>query len=451
MFTAIFKEATGYFDRRSLLSTFFPFLLFWGVVIVVVSSHYRGWAGTIAWWNRLNGTAQALLIVAFLSWVALWTFIMLNFQPGLLRLFDGEWPESVLSNRLLAWRRRHWEASMAALEDSDTVLAAREADLRAEARSWEAFPPEDGASHPEPPDGPWSRAGAVADLVALSRQALSAPPTDGNSADAALADLGQKVRDASLATASEAETSAQEKVQLAALVTGLQDEVARRLEQVRAERAAVHYSLSRYFPENAALAPTRLGNAMRAVETYGRPRYGLDLATIWPRLQPLLPAETLSWLEQAGGAFELMVTLSALSALFGVPLSVYLAVIASAPTARAVSAAVLLGSAGLSWVCYRNAVEAAVAYGERVRSTVDLHRFDVFEAMRLPQPDTLAEEELQWRRVCGLLDRSDRADPAAWRYTHPEPPAAPAGDSSSGSPPSGASASGPPAKEDSNG
>jgi hypothetical protein len=155
---------------------------------------------------------------------------------------------------------------------------------------------------------------------------------------------------------------------------------------------------------------------MRAIDTYSQPRYGLDLATIWPRLQPLLPAETLSWLGQVGTAFDLMITLSALSALFGVPLGAYLAVISSSPQEGAISAVVLAGSLGLSWVCYRNAVEAAVAYGERVRSTVDLHRFKVLEAMRLPQPENLAEEELEWRRVCGLLDRSDQADPAAWRY-----------------------------------
>ncbi len=245
-------------------------------------------------------------------------------------------------------------------------------------------------------------------------QRLGAASANAQSGDEALADLGRKVRQASLVTAPVA--GAEGRKQLAMLVTSSQEAVERRIEEVRAQRAVLHFRLSRYFPQHAVLAPTRLGNAMRAIDTYSRPRYGLDLATIWPRLQPLLPAETLSWLGQAGTAFELMITLSALSALFGVALGGYLAVISSSPQAAAVSAIVLAGSLGLSWVCYRNAVEAAVAYGERVRSTVDLHRFRVLEAMRLPQPESLAEEELQWRRVCGLLDRSDRADPAAWRY-----------------------------------
>ena len=83
-----------------------------------------------------------------------------------------------------------------------------------------------------------------------------------------------------------------------------------------------------------------------------------------------------------------MITLSASSALFGVALGVYLAVISSSPQAAVISAVVLAGSLGLSWVCYRNAVEAAVAYGERVRSTVDLYRFLVLDAMRLPPPET---------------------------------------------------------------
>ncbi len=407
MFSTILKAVTGYFDRQSTLTTFFPLLLFWGVVIVVVFSHHVGWAGTLARWNGVTGTTQALLIVAFLSWVALWTFLVLNFRVGLLRLFEGELPDSARRGRLLAWRRRHWEREMAHLEGRDAVLEERETFLREEAREWEAFPPDVLPAEPLPP------VEHAADLVARW-QRLGAASANAQSGDEALADLGRKVRQASLVTAPVA--GAEGRKQLAMLVTSSQEAVERRIEEVRAQRAVLHFRLSRYFPQHAVLAPTRLGNAMRAIDTYSRPRYGLDLATIWPRLQPLLPAETLSWLGQAGTAFELMITLSALSALFGVALGGYLAVISSSPQAAAVSAIVLAGSLGLSWVCYRNAVEAAVAYGERVRSTVDLHRFRVLEAMRLPQPESLAEEELQWRRVCGLLDRSDRADPAAWRY-----------------------------------
>ncbi len=407
MFSTILKAVTGYFDRQSTLTTFFPLLLFWGVVIVVVFSHHVGWAGTLARWNGVTGTTQALLIVAFLSWVALWTFLVLNFRVGLLRLFEGELPDSARRGRLLAWRRRHWEREMAHLEGRDAVLEERETFLREEAREWEAFPPDVLPAEPLPP------VEHAADLVARW-QRLGAASANAQSGDEALADLGRKVRQASLVTAPVA--GAEGRKQLAMLVTSSQEAVERRIEEVRAQRAVLHFRLSRYFPQHAVLAPTRLGNAMRAIDTYSRPRYGLDLATIWPRLQPLLPAETLFWLGQAGTAFELMITLSALSALFGVALGGYLAVISSSPQAAAVSAIVLAGSLGLSWVCYRNAVEAAVAYGERVRSTVDLHRFRVLEAMRLPQPESLAEEELQWRRVCGLLDRSDRADPAAWRY-----------------------------------
>jgi hypothetical protein len=407
MFSTILKAVTGYFDRQSTLTTFFPLLLFWGVVVVVVFSHYVGWAGTLARWNGVTGTAQALLIVAFLSWVALWTFFMLNFRAGLLRFFEGELLDSVHRGRLLVWRRRRWERAMARLEGCDASLEEREIFLKQEAREWEAFPPDVLPAQPVPP------AEGVANLVARW-QSLSTARPDAQSGDEAVADLGRKVRQASLATVPVA--NAEEKEQLATLVTSLQEAIERRIEEVRAQRAVLYYRLSRYFPQNAVLAPTRLGNAMRAVDTYSQPRYGLDLATIWPRLQPLLPAETLSWLGQAGTAFDLMITLSALSALFGVSLGVYLAVISSSPQAAAISAVVLAGSLGLSWVCYRNAVEAAVAYGERVRSTVDLHRFRVLEAMRLPQPENLAEEELEWRRVCGLLDRSDQADPAAWRY-----------------------------------
>ena len=141
MFSTILKAVTGYFDRQSTLTTFFPLLLFWGVVIVVVFSHYVGWAGTLARWNDVSGTAQALLIVAFLSWVALWTFFMLNFRVGLLRLFEGELPDSARCGHLLAWRRRHWERAMAGLEGRDATLEKREAVLRARSPGVGGFSP----------------------------------------------------------------------------------------------------------------------------------------------------------------------------------------------------------------------------------------------------------------------------------------------------------------------
>ena len=407
MFSAILKAVTGYFDRQSILTTFFPLLLFWGIVIVVVSSHSVGWTGTLARWNGISGSAQVLLIVAFFSWAALWTFFTLTFRASLVRFFEGDVPDAGWPARLLARRRRHWERAVAGLEDRDAVLAARESFLWEEVRDWDAFPPD------TPPIGPLPGPQQAAILAARWRQIKDGANDRGP--DEALARLGRDVRDTSLAVASTADAG--ENAQLAGLVSLLQDETGRRIEQVRAERAILHYRLSHYFPQHAVLAPTRLGNAMRAMDSYGRTRYGLDLATIWPRLQPLLPADTLSWLAAGGVAFELMITLSALSAAFGVALGIYLAVIASSVPAAVLSAIVVAGSTALSWLCYRNAVEAAVSYGERVRSTLDLHRFRVLEAMRLPPPANLAAEEDRWRRLCGLLDRSAPGDPAAWEYT----------------------------------
>ncbi len=179
MFSTILKAVTGYFDRQSTLTTFFPLLLFWGVVVVVVFSHYVGWAGTLARWNGVSGTAQALLIVAFLSWVALWTFFMLNFRVGLLRFLEGELLDSVHRGRLLAWRRRRWERAMARLEGCDASLEEREIFLKQEAREWEAFPPDVLPAQPVPP------AEGAANLIARW-QSLSTARPDAQSGDEAV-------------------------------------------------------------------------------------------------------------------------------------------------------------------------------------------------------------------------------------------------------------------------
>ena len=49
----------------------------------------------------------------------------------------------------------------------------------------------------------------------------------------------------------------------------------------------------RRFPSNpSACMPTNIGNVMRAAQSRPYDKYGLDAATVWPRLLLLLPATT---------------------------------------------------------------------------------------------------------------------------------------------------------------
>jgi hypothetical protein len=54
--------------------------------------------------------------------------------------------------------------------------------------------------------------------------------------------------------------------------------------------------------------------------------------------------------------------------------------------------ALSLVPAAIAAVAYGGTVAAAVAYGEAVRSSFDLHRFDLLKSLRLPLPSTRNEE-----------------------------------------------------------
>jgi len=144
--------------------------------------------------------------------------------------------------------------------------------------------------------------------------------------------------------------------------------------------------LQRLFGSDPALLlPTALGNALRAAETRAGEPYGLDAVVAWPRLYPLLPDGVRALVDDQRDGLDLAARLCATFA-----------------AAAAVSVVLLLthgwwllvpvACVALSWLAYRGAIAAAIAYGEGIRAAIDLHRFDLLTAMHLPLPATLEQE-----------------------------------------------------------
>jgi hypothetical protein len=115
-----------------------------------------------------------------------------------------------------------------------------------------------------------------------------------------------------------------------------------------------------------------------------------------------------------------MVTLSALVIFFGLPLSFYIAFItAISPFSGAI---VFVGALSivlfLSWLAYKNGVQAALAFGENIKTTFDLYRWNVLEALKLKLPESLDEERQMWTVLCEFLYRAQRPDERYYRYSN---------------------------------
>jgi hypothetical protein len=161
-----------------------------------------------------------------------------------------------------------------------------------------------------------------------------------------------------------------------------------------AERALVAaWQLSHRFPpEGRPLLPTALGNVLRATEARAGAAYGADTVTWWPRLYPQLGERMRAVVDDRRDQLDLACRLSATA--------MGTAVVTAGLLARSgwwLVVPVVLVALGL--LAYRAAVSAAVAFGEAVATSFDLHRFDLLAALHLPLPADPAAERVANERL----------------------------------------------------
>jgi hypothetical protein len=177
---------------------------------------------------------------------------------------------------------------------------------------------------------------------------------------------------------------------------------------VSADAAVADQVLHARYP-SGPLLPTALGNVLRAAERGAGRRYGLDAVVLWPRLYPLLPDRLRVIVEDLRDQLDVSVRLSATFAAVAV---VTAALLWRFPLWWLVPLAALL----LALMAYRASVAAAVAYGESLRVSFDLHRFDLLRALHLPLPADPQAEVAANRRLSTSLRQGGPAPPG---YEHP--------------------------------
>lgn len=471
MFAAVLNQVTGYFDRRALLSTFFPTLAFTTVIVIALAASGRGISAAASSLSHQPGLVQAAATVGFLAAVTLLSVLVNNLRPVIDQAFQGDWPDQVLDMRPCTRMVARQQRRRTALVATDDALEDRVLSLEAELRAL-----------PAP-----SAAVSQTDQLTLAEvdqllAGLQAALADG--AESHLTGIGGKLT--RLAGALSAETTAAaeptaptaERIERFSLVmlaarTALESAA----EQVRERRARVHQQLFLLFPAHPAeVAGTRLGNIMRAAEQYPRVRYRMDPVVAWSRLQPLLPEEASSPLKDAKASIDTLLTSALYVAIAGmsgaiwtafasarqdvhvlVPLLCAAAVAcaaallpgrrrkltrlasalcpgillvlpltltqsASLPRWLAVVArldlAFLLAGGALAFALslYHGACQAALSYAEQLRACFDLHRWRMLEQLHLPLPTNLTEERRTWAALMRFLYRGDVPDPTAFQY-----------------------------------
>jgi len=178
----------------------------------------------------------------------------------------------------------------------------------------------------------------------------------------------------------------------------------------------------KYFPKDVLL-PTQLGNVLRAAERNGGAPYGLDSVVIWPRLYAILPERTSALVDDQRLQLDLSARLCAMF-LLATPISAGIVYypsewwsdasqVGGAWWWLAIPPITLL----LAWFSYRGAIASALAYGEGIRTAIDLHRFDLLRALHLPLPDDREREKQVNTALCDFL-RQGIPLPEDFRYDH---------------------------------
>jgi len=186
------------------------------------------------------------------------------------------------------------------------------------------------------------------------------------------------------------------------------------------ERTRAATRLDQWFPKKrSALLPTRVGNAIRAFERHSNERWGLDGVTAWPRIEALLGADERELVVDAKTNLYVFVNSSLAVFIVGVCLFVDKAVNAFRPLWE--WALYLTIPFRLSYILYRAAISPATQWGDSVRSSIDLHRLELYEKLGVRAPTSFSDErELAVKVNKALLFAHPLLNDALWRTDTPE-------------------------------
>ncbi len=154
-----------------------------------------------------------------------------------------------------------------------------------------------------------------------------------------------------------------------------------------------------YYPSNkAAIAPTAIGNAIHAVDSYCQNVYGLDTALILPRLQTLMGSDTRNQLSTAHDQLALIEWL-----LLAIITICSIGTIIALSTLHIILASILwLLILPASWcILQRAALAAALDYATALRLAYDRERGKVLSMLGLSLPSSMdqSQEKSLWEQV----------------------------------------------------
>ncbi len=176
------------------------------------------------------------------------------------------------------------------------------------------------------------------------------------------------------------------------------------LAAVDTRQELVEKQIRLYFPtpRTEEVMPTELGNILKSVELYPESNYGFEADIIWPRLKEVLDEQSTQALATRKDKLDMLLLMSFMSLIFWPLACAVLALFSDNGWAFLLCA---VGAPLLAWLCYRAAIQAALDYGEHLKSIYDFHRLELLRKLNLELPDklTIHEERDWWAKINELF------------------------------------------------
>jgi uncharacterized repeat protein (TIGR01451 family) len=151
------------------------------------------------------------------------------------------------------------------------------------------------------------------------------------------------------------------------------------------------------YPLPGSVLPTRLGNVIRSFENYPRRQYGIWAVTLFPRFVAKIPKEFAAVIDDAKSMLDVLLHLSFLSLLFS------LIVLVTTESIACIAIGLVLSA-----MFYAASVGRASEWGQLVRASFDLYRWDVLRDLGFTsRPATMLEERALWNEISRQLAFGD--------------------------------------------
>jgi hypothetical protein len=166
--------------------------------------------------------------------------------------------------------------------------------------------------------------------------------------------------------------------------------------------------LALYPDDDGRILPTRLGNALRALETYGQDRFDFDSQQFWFELVGTADASVRQEAEEMRAQVDLFVAAVAAFSLLSAVSFVVAVVVGDVP-----SFVLSIAAAAFVPLAYVGAVRNMKDWQNSVRAMVNLGRLRVAENLGVVLPWKIDDEARMWRYVSGSLHHG-RTDHRPW-------------------------------------